>query len=341
MISQNMINELYITISKDLSITKFSNETEKSFRSRLVYSALGNWILTLFSDRDFEDNDNGAVSKSHVTIMAMDILAAYKKIDPSLFDYFTDDEKLVGIIENTYLQLGYVKNGSYIFKIQNRNCCLTMANKTLDIDTDSNFKDTKGLGTWRKPSSSDITLDNFLLVKETADIYTRKLISQLKYSEFNPNFGKNEIYNTYKNKWEYYSDKLAGRNEISIIKVDDGLDYQIIKFVDGVAYAASLPIIYTKQSADKMFTRDVWRIILGLCSINGYKAKCNLRNIDNEFILLSFNGFILPYLEDALLRCMCWPLGNCCNLTEFITDASMKHSIVELLTTLSIEINEE
>lgn len=37
-----MINELYITISKDLSITKFSNETEKSFRSRLVYSALGN-----------------------------------------------------------------------------------------------------------------------------------------------------------------------------------------------------------------------------------------------------------------------------------------------------------
>ena len=340
MINQDKIKDLYDTISADLAIEKFANESNESYHNRLVYSALGKWILALFSDRDFEDDDNDSVSKSHVTIAAMNILASYKKMDNELSDYFCDDNALVKLIENSYLNLGYIKSGTYFFKKQDRSCRLSIANKTLDIDIDSRIKTTKGLGIWIKSTENDIKLNDFLLIKESAEVYSKKLISQLKYSEFNSDLGKNEIYNINKNRWEYYSKKLAIQNEFSIIKVDDGLDYKVIKIVGDVAYAASLPTIYTKQSSSNMFMRDIWRIILGICSLNGRKAKCYLKNNSDDSISFRFKGFILPYLEDSIIRCMSWPIGNCLNCTEFVTDAGMKQALFEVLTNLSIEIYE-
>ena len=46
------LDELYSTISTDLSIEKFNGEDDISFKCRLVYSTLGKWIMNLFLDKN-------------------------------------------------------------------------------------------------------------------------------------------------------------------------------------------------------------------------------------------------------------------------------------------------
>lgn len=338
MINQNIINKLYNTLSNDLSISKFNNEFDYSYKCRLVYSALAKWILTLFSDRDFESEDNGQISKSHVTISAINILNSYKKIDPQLKDYFNDDKKLVNLIENVYIRTGYVDSGTYSFKSPQKLGRIKISNKCLVINADSKTKTTRGLGLWGKPSDLDTPLDEYLLIKDKAEDYASQMISQLQYSSFDSNHGKLELYNIEKNRWELYSSKLANRFNYSIVRIDDGMDYKIIKRINEEIYGASLPIIYSKSN-DYYFEHEVWRIILGICALNGIKAKCYL-TIKENYLKIKFGGFILPSLEDAILRCMCWPLNDCLNISEFITDISMKNAVIDLLSKFSIEIVE-
>ncbi len=337
MIDANKINELYKTVSSDLKITRFNNESEESFRCRLVYSALGKWILTLFSDRDFEESELEQVSKTHVTITAINVIDSYKKLDPLLLNYFYDDKKLINLIENIYLKTGYVNSGYYSFKKQNKMARVAIGKKCLVIDDVAKNRKMRGLGFWGNSSNTNVSLDDFLLVDENAHDYANKLISQLKFIKFDAIYGKNEIYNIERNRWEFYSNKLLDKYAYLIVKIDDGLDYKILKKVGNDIYGASIPTLYTNQSNDFNFFHEVWRFILGICSLDGQKAKCYFKKY-NDYIKIRFGGFILPLQEEAILKCMCWPLNDCLNSSEFITDISMESAIIDLLNRLSIDI---
>ena len=65
------------------------------------------------------------------------------------------------------------------------------------------------------------------------------------------------------------------------------------------------------------------------------------RVIIEKHRIKSFNGFILPFFEYALIKCMAWPLNNANEINNFVTSISMKDSIIKVLTHLSINIVEE
>lgn len=356
MISEEKIDELFNTISNDLLISRFCDESEISFRNRLTYSAISKWILTLFSDRDFEESDDNKISelfsdrtfeqrdkekisKSHVTISALNVLNSYKKIDTGLNNYFINDKDFINFIENTYLRLGYVKNGMFSFKSQDKVGRIRVADKSLVIDANSKNNKVRGLGLWGEHTDLDISLDDYLLININAEEYTLKMISQLKYDQFDSEHGKCEIYDIEKHMWAQYSEELAKKFKYSVVKIDGGLDYKIIKTVDGIIYAGTLPDIYTKKSNDLFFNHDVWRLILGICSLCENRAKCYLFK-NKDYIKIKFHGFILPSLEDAILRCICWPLKDCLNVSVFVTDISMKNALIELLSKFCVDIIE-
>ncbi len=338
------LDELYSTISTDLSIEKFNGEDDISFKCRLVYSALGKWIMSLFLDRDYEDDWINQVFKSHVTNSAINILESYKKIDKDLCDYFKDDDerKIVNLIENVYVRVGYIISGEYSYKYQSKEACLGLTNNYLIINLETNVKKMIGLGLWNTiASSSFINLNDYMVINVDAKTYAKNLISQLTYNIFDSNFGKIEIYNIVKNKWDYYNEKETSNYDYYVIKVDDGMDYQILKKIDGKLYCASLPIIYNKTYNDFNFNHEIWRVILGICALNNSPVKCNISKYYDSALLIKFGGYILPSIEESLLRCMTWPMNNCLNINEFITDYSMKQSLIELLNRLSILIIEE
>ena len=342
MINYYTLERMYKTIAEDLKIENFGNEPINDFHNRVIYSAIGRWIMQLFADRDFEDEDLNQVSKSHVTISALDVLASYKKVDTELLSYFADDKKLINDIEDIYVALGYINSGNYAFKYPIYKNRVSFCKKTLVIDLDSNAKKMRGLGLWGKYDESiDMPIDRFLLNNSDSLTVFKNLSTKLSYSDFNSNLGKIEVYNVDKNRWDYFSEKTTSTYEYYILKIDDGLDYQLLRRIDGNYYSASIPVIYTKKSNDNIFVHEVWRLILGLCSYNSKPASCTISSYGDKGIKFSFGGFILPFFEYAIIKCMAWPLDNANGINNFVTSISMKDSIIKLLSHLSINIVEK
>lgn len=341
MIEQSTLKELYNTISQDLSIHRFQNENEIDYKYRLVYSALGRWILSLFSDKEFEDEEINIVSKSHVTTTAINLLNSFKLLDKDLNNYFLDDEKTISMIEEVYLRLGYINESKYYFKEQKNLINLSISNKNLLINNEvkSSIK-VRGLGLWSKPENIEINLENFLIIKDSASEYTLNLIKQLKFSKFVYNGGKLELYNIEQYRRNLFSNDFLKKYNYFLLKIDDGFDYQILQNINGTFYSASIPSIYSKKDWDKNFKHDIWRVILGICALNKHPAKCYLK-IRDDFVLLKLSGFILPTFENNIVKCMAWPLKNSLNLTEFITDVNMIDGLKTILLKLSIEVLEE
>ncbi|HMM00023.1 MAG TPA: hypothetical protein PKC96_01610 [Bacilli bacterium] len=340
MINNSSLKDLFGTISKDLLIDPFTGESEDNFHKRLVYSAIAKWIIQLFADRDFEEDCTIRVSKSHVTISAKNVLEAYIKIEPQLKDYFSNEDEFVGKVESIYLNLGYIKSGFYSFKYPTTKQTVVIGEKTLIINLDTSVKRMIGLGIWRKPKETDLSLNEFLMIQYDSITYFEGMLKNLKFDYFNEN-SKIEIYNIEKNRWDFFNDKQAYKYPYSILKIDNGLDYQILKIVDHKPYVSSLPAIYSKTEKDDNFIREIWRIILGLCGYCENSALCTIEKYCDDAIKISLGGYVLPFNEFALFKTMCWPLNDCNEINEFVTYEYMRKPIKALLNHLSIGIMED
>lgn len=343
MMLADSLKQLYETLSNDMKITQFEGEDIKFYHYRLVYSALGKWIMTLFLDRDLnEENDVlNQVSQMHVTISAINIINTYKKLDSDLVSFFDDERDVVNSIEEVYYRLGYINKAKYSFKTHNRRARIAIANKTLLIDLDSSIRGMRGLGLWSKNRPDDLKLEKFLLINENAENVFKKLLLTLQFNKLNSNYGKIEIYNVDKNRWDNYSSKFTSNYEYYILKVNDGLIYKILKKVGNELYEANIPFIYTKQSDDDNFKREIWRIILGLCSFNGKPAICKIKKYCLSSIIMEMNGYVFPEFENSLLKAMTWPYEKYNDINRYVTDETMRSALKELLSHLSIKVVEE
>ena len=341
MIRQSDVSRLFETMSNDMRIPQFEGEELSAYRQRLLYSALGKWIMQLFSDRDFENEENDQVSKAHVTISALDIIRSFKKISPEAVDFFKEETKTVNEIEDIYLNLGYINSGTYAFKYPTKRKKINTGNRSLIIDLDTDATRYYGLGLYGKIKETDTSLDDAYIITDIALDYFNKLVKNLRYEIFDSSKGKIEIYNIEYNRWDFFNDRYIKKYEYSILKIDGGLDYKIVKLSNGETFSASLPVIYCHSGTDDNFKWEVWRVILGLCAYNGKPATAVIRNYYTNGIKVSFGGFIIPFDELSLLKCMAWPLGDSLNIKEFVAAEPMEKAIVDLLKHLSIEVIRE
>lgn len=304
------VSRLYKQISNDLSITKLSFETEETFHDRLVYSAIGFWILNIFKDR--YTSDDVSVSKMHVTLSACDVLNSYIKIDSNLSNYFTDINRFVSTAENTYLNLGYVNSGKYTFKNMTSKQRVRLSNNQSLLIRDYAYKNQiVGFGIIKPKQDADILIDDFFSIKLDAKQYFINLIKNLKFDYYENKQGKYEIYNVKKNRWEFYSDKLVTENEYAISKVDDGLAYAIFKKTSDGLFIAYLPDIYSKSNIDSNYYNEIWRVILGCCAYNDSFAKVLVKKYSDAYVY-TFKGYILPENEMSFIRAISWPVGCAC-----------------------------
>lgn len=342
MIETSNIDKLYETMSKDMRISCFEGEDTSLFRNRVLYSGIGKWIMQLFADRDFEEDNSEQVSKSHVTISALDVINSFKKIDANAVSFFGDNEKArkaVNEIEDIYLNLGYINSGTYAFKYPNKRARVYMGSRSLIVDLDTTMTRYCGLGIYSNSKEKDTRLEVFFVINETALKYFEKMAKDLKYVRADLNRGKNEIYNVERNRWDFYSEKYASKYEYSIIRVDDGLNHKVIRVVDGELYEATLPMIYSHPGDnDPNFKREIWRIILGMCAHNKKPATAIVEKYCDKGIKISFGGYVLPFNEYSIFKCIAWPMKEALGINDFVAGEEMLDAIKIMLEHLSIEM---
>lgn len=339
MIKTQIVDDLFKVMARDMKIFKFGEEDDSSFRNRILYSGLGKWIMQLFSDRDFEDDETDQVSKSHVTISALDVISSFKKICPEANDYFLNDIETINEIEDIYLNVGYINSGPYAFKYPNKRRRINMGSRTLVIDLDTNVSKYCGLGLFSSVSNTDINLNDFFVIKLNAREYFKEITKKLKYDKLSLDHGKIEIYNIEHNRWDFYNEKLVDKYEYSIVKIDDGLDYKIIRKTDSGFYCAPLPAIYSHKSGeDNYFRREVWRVILGLCAYEGQPAIAKIKDYYDGGIKITLGGYVFPFNEYSIFKCIVWPHSNSLDINDFVAKKDMLEAITTILEHLSIKV---
>ena len=345
MIRPSDIDKLYETMAKDMKISQFEGEDISSFRNRVLYSGLGKWIMQLFADRDFEEDDSNRISKSHVTISALDIVGSFQKISANALGFFGDKDKAkkaVNEIEDIYLNLGYINSGTYTFKYPDKRVRVHMGVRSLVVDLDTTMTRYCGLGIYSNSKDEDTKLEDFFVIKDNALDYFKKMARSLKYEKADLSHGKNEIYNIEQNRWDYYGDKFAKKYEYSIVRVDDGLNHKVIRIVGDELYEAILPAIYSHPGDDDLnFKREIWRLILGLCAYNNRPAAAIVDKYCDKGIRITFGGYVLPFNEYSILKCVAWPLHAALNINDFVIGEEMLGAVKIILKHLSIEILEE
>lgn len=339
MIDSQTVNRLFLTMSNDMNLKLFNDEDASSFRRRVLYSALGKWIMFLFADRDFEEDQSGQITKSHITISALDIINSWKKISNEAKEFFLNPEETVKEIERVYINIGYINSGDRTFIYPKSRQRVSFDFNSLIIDADTNVKKYYGLGIFGKPEEGDISLNDFYLIKDNALDYFKNLANNLDYEIFSQTQGVMEIYNIDYNRWDLYSENLAKKYEYSIIRLDHNLTYKIIRLSGDTIYSATLPSIYSEE--DIFFKHEVWRIILGMCAFNGKPAEAAIRDYHEKGIKISLGGYMIPFSERAILRCSTWPSRDSTDIFELIANKHIENKIIEILEHLSIKVIKE
>lgn len=86
--------EISSALSRDLSIYKYTGESDKEYYSRLSYSALGMWARFLASCADNSTKAEGNIHKGSHHRKLSEMLSRYQVIFDDLADYYQDDDPI-------------------------------------------------------------------------------------------------------------------------------------------------------------------------------------------------------------------------------------------------------
>lgn len=323
------LTDLYRSMEDDLHLHAWPGEDERSFHSRLVYSGLCNWILSASTDCDSENGGEPSdrVLKSHVTVVARDVLLSFIKADPSLALYFPQNDilDLINEIEKNYVYLGYFDSDDRTFvKAKKKGLIQAVStNAVLHIDYPCRFHTMMGMGLLRTLQNGDklIPLNDYLGVFCPAKESFITLANSLKFEPFAPDSlrGMVECYDPLQKKWSPFDQAIVEGFDFVILRFDR-MAYSMTKKIGSRIQIASLPSLYYATTNDPYHQHEIWRIIMGCCAYLGHPFEARFSTDDRkDFSRISLGGFLLPGKENAFLHCFCWPEKNCRNVFGFET----------------------
>lgn len=84
---------LYVRMANDMEISLSSDEDINATKSRIIYSAIGEWIKASAYDTDIREDDSEGIdeigaTKNHITRKCGKILAAYLDLYPNLKSWY-------------------------------------------------------------------------------------------------------------------------------------------------------------------------------------------------------------------------------------------------------------
>lgn len=347
-LKDNLIN----TMSNDLRIYRFEDESKDSFINRLFFSALGRWIIQSTLDKNFIENHHRVgVSKSYITRKISKVASEYISLFPSFRTYLDKltIEKFVARIREEYEKTGYIVSTGFnefviassknMARIDDRN--ILIRNNMRDITTK-----TIGLGSFKTLALSGDIKSFFELLyipRIDAKEWTSNYIKDLRWGN-SSKLGDDTWYFDAENRNSFYNcwmDSYPEKTEIVLYKTNDW-DYGFAKRKEGNILGIKIPswlIGQQNNESEKLFDNDVRRFMYGLKALKNNNAQALLTKKSDHYNLKLFNA--LPTREKAALQLLTWRKDKFTDEFNYIIPNETFEIVKRLLTNLSIEMEEK
>lgn len=332
-----MMNDLLKTMSNDMNIPCYRNESDESFVYRLCYSALGQWCLSTAMN-----TTGGAVgtTKHNQTIVLNDLLSRFTKLFPYIADRFIDSSNQQTSfsisVRRAYEETGYLLTDSDNHnRIANYGRTIRVGDKFLFFGLPCEHCEVNGLGVFANPTDYLVVLKDFLIRDslpseayfnsrfDPIDFYQRDIeLSELEY--FNPKSN-----NVPSMSWG----KKPETNCTVARKTETGPFYRIMKVTDNIQFADE-PV---EQQSDIFTSYEYRRLYFALKFHYDNPLKATITKLDELYSKIRIGGH-LPNREYYLLLLLSWPERNAFDKVNFIIRNDLLASATDALADIGIEI---
>ena len=333
-----MINDLLKTMSTDMNIPRFYNETDESFTYRLCYSALGQWCLN--SGRNKARNDYGT-SKRNQTIMLNELLARYTELFPNISERFVDagnqQSNISVSIRRIYEETGYLLTDQANHnKLANYGRSIKIGNQILFFGLPQVIHAVNGLGVFSSlPTTYKVITKDFLIRDNlTCEEYFKTCFDPIDFYERDIDIQELEFFNPLTNSGPSQSWYKNLETDCSVArKAETGPFYRVMRGAEGILFADE-PVEAQSDGFDSYENRRLY-FALKVHYKNPLKATVSL--LDNEYSKIRIGGH-LPNREYYFLLLLSWPERTAFDKVRFILRNSLLEEALAVLENIGLEI---
>lgn len=331
------MNDLWITMGRDMQISPYEGETETEYLCRLCFSGLGLWCLKSAQIPQ-------GISKGAQTRLMSNIICEFQKQAVDLSQYFAMNEsphsQLPVLIRQVYEETGYLLTDK-----NNRNA-LAEYGRTVPVGTQNLFFgvpgsdfEMNGLGVFSQNGSYCSSIQE-LLIRDKFDVeeYFSACFDLCDFEKRDLDISEFEFFLPKKqappsNCWGRVCNvdcTMARQNAT-------GPYYRVMR-------SSASTVLFCSEDSDtspeSLLSRDYRRLYYTLKAHYGYPSVARIKALGSEYSLLILPGH-LPNREYYFLLLTAWPKRTVFDRTQFVVKNEFLDDILLLLKKLGIQIKGE
>lgn len=295
-------NQLLTRISKEYSISRGKNENENSWKTRIIYSLLGQMALASLFDID-EDEE---ISVVHLKRRVNDVLHSYIDMYDEISNNFPiERSEIAEEIYEIYLKTGVIYHSPHRVKLATKSESVQNEIKFTRGHSLEEKQMISGLGTYNIVSHYDsetLVEEMFLLENGTLEEKWRMYSRTKQWQEYDSDSKIDYLKTTPSFSRGYWVDK-PDKNAISILRVGPrGMQtYYLYKYEGETLFVSQLP----QWQVEDYNYRSIANARLAADGV----LPPTVYKYDGDIVHISF-GYLPPPAELNLWKLYSWP-KNC------------------------------
>lgn len=332
-----MKNDLLKSMSIDMKITRFQNESDESFRYRLCYSALGQWCLSISKN---VTSVNIGTTKHNQTIMLNKILLRYKELFPDIsvrFDDISNKHRSISVfIRRVFEETGYLLTDENNYnRMANLGRSIKIGEQALFFGLSREFPTVNGLGVFSSLSEYVVTTKDFLIRDcLTCEEYFQIKFDPIDFFDRDIDVQEFEYFNPLSNNVPSQSWSRSLETDYSVArKTKLGPYYRVMKTSEGIQLADE-PV---EEQYDSFTSHEYRRLYFAIRAHYGNPIKATVSKLDDKYSKIQIGGY-LPYREYYFLLLLAWPEHTVFDKVNFIIRNNLLGEVHAVLEHIGIKI---
>lgn len=332
-----MISDLLDTMAADMNISRYRNESDKSFTYRICYSALGQWCLNVGRNRTGREV---GTTKHNQTIILNELSTRYTELYPYISDCFVDissqPTNLSVFIRRVYEETGcLLTDENNHNRLANYGRSIRIGNESLFFGLPSEVRAVNGLGVFSATTKYEVSVKDFLVRDSlTCEEYFKAHFDPIDFYTRDIDLQDLEFFSPLASSVPSQSWRKNLETDCSVArKFESGPFYRVMQVKDDYRFADE-PV---EVQSDTFTSYEYRRLYFALKSHYGNPLAVRITRIDEAYSRIRVSGF-LPNREYYFLLLLSWPERSAFDKVSFIIRNSLLEVALSTLENIGLNI---